>query len=183
MKHISTSSVLTAAAAPAPDRACGTCTLCCKIMAIAKLDKPANKWCQHCAPGRGCKIYADRPEECRTFYCNWITDSRLGPQWKPEKSKFVLITTREGTGIEIRVDPNFPTAWRNEPFYSQILHWAHDAAAMEGIVVVYVGKIGTLITPEGEFPLGEVTSEHRIVRELSSGRVVRAYVEKIEVPG
>jgi hypothetical protein len=49
---------------------------------------------------------------------------------------------------------------------------------MEGIVVVYVGKIGTLITPDGEFPLGEVTSEHRIVRELSGGRLVRAYVER-----
>jgi hypothetical protein len=57
------------------------------------------------------------------------------------------------------------------------MHWSRDAALMEGIVVVYVGKIGTLITPDGEFALGEVTSAHRIVRELAGTRVVRAYVE------
>jgi hypothetical protein len=179
MQTISTATVLTAATSPA-ERSCGTCTLCCKLMAIAALNKPSGRWCQHCKPGRGCGIYETRPEECRTFMCNWLVDARLGPLWKPEKSKFVLITTREGNGIEIRCDPGFPTAWRSEPYYSQILNWSRDAAAMEGIVVVYVGKMGTLVTPEGEFPLGEVAAEHRIVRELSGTRVVRAYVEKAD---
>jgi hypothetical protein len=180
MKNPSAAALLTAASSGAPDRSCGTCTLCCKVMAVAALSKPAATWCTHCTPGRGCGIYEKRPEECRTFHCNWLVDGRLGPNWKPEKSKFVLVTTREGNGIEVRCDPSFPTAWRKEPFYAQIIHWAHEAAQMGGIVVVYVGKIGTLVTPDGEFPLGEVASEHRIVRELSGTRVVRAYVEQGE---
>src|SRR3954471_10751405 len=118
MKNPSAAALLTATSSGAVDRSCGTCTLCCKLMAVAALSKPASIWCTHCTPGRGCGIYEQRPEECRTFHCNWLVDARLGPNWKPEKSKFALVTTREGNGIEVRCDPNFPTAWRKEPFYA-----------------------------------------------------------------
>ena len=40
-------------------RTCGTCTLCCKVMAIAALKKPMNKWCEFCDKGAGCKIYPE----------------------------------------------------------------------------------------------------------------------------
>ncbi len=148
-------------------------------MGVAALAKPVAKWCPHCAPGRGCKIYETRPEECRTFNCNWTFDTRLGPQWKPEKSKFILITAPEGNGLEIRCDPGFPTAWRVEPFHSQIRDWSREALEMGGIVVVYVGNSGTLITPDREFVLGEVRETDRIGREMDdAGRVVRAFVDR-----
>lgn len=163
-------------------RTCGTCTLCCKVVAVDALNKPAGVWCTHCAPGRGCRIYADRPEECHTFNCTWILDERLGPQWKPERAKFVLITARDGNGIEVRCDPGFPTAWRVEPFHAQIRSWARDATDSEGIVIVYVGNSATLVTPDGEFPLGEVGADDQIAREMAGGRVVRAYVVKAGAP-
>jgi len=37
-------------------RACGTCTLCCKVVAVTELAKAAGQWCLHCRPGRGCSI-------------------------------------------------------------------------------------------------------------------------------
>ena len=43
------------------ERTCGDCTLCCKVMAIEELAKPVGTWCPHCKPGRGCRIYPDRP--------------------------------------------------------------------------------------------------------------------------
>jgi hypothetical protein len=46
---------------PSAKRACGDCTLCCKVMAIEALAKPAGSWCRHCKPGQGCAIYAERP--------------------------------------------------------------------------------------------------------------------------
>src|SRR5262249_54342096 len=99
-------------------RECGDCTLCCRIMAIEALAKPAGIWCPHCKPGRGCLTYPDRPEECRSFSCLWLIDERFGAHWKPNKSKLVLTTSEDG--VEIRCDPGFPDAWRREPFRSEI---------------------------------------------------------------
>src|SRR5262245_34979797 len=65
-------------------RQCGDCSLCCKLLNIDELNKPANTWCQHCRPGKGgCSIYADRPPDCRTFACGWLTHPEFGDIWKP----------------------------------------------------------------------------------------------------
>jgi hypothetical protein len=74
----------------APGRTCGTCTLCCKIYAIRELNKPAGRWCVHAERDRGCKIYNERPDTCRGFYCMWRVDATLGPEWKPETAHFVV---------------------------------------------------------------------------------------------
>ena len=42
------------------NRDCGSCSLCCKILGIAALDKPVGQWCPNCVQGQGCAIYADR---------------------------------------------------------------------------------------------------------------------------
>ena len=67
-----------------PGRSCGTCTLCCKVFPVPDLAKPAGKWCQHCQPGKGCRIHETRPEVCRKFFCGWMVSPGLGPEWKPE---------------------------------------------------------------------------------------------------
>ena len=59
---------------PAPGRECGTCTLCCKLIAVTALEKPPGTWCPHCVRGKGCGIYETRPAECRTFYCHWMLE-------------------------------------------------------------------------------------------------------------
>jgi len=41
-------------------------------MEIRSLDKPAGKWCDHCAIGSGCKIYEERPQDCRDFHCGYL---------------------------------------------------------------------------------------------------------------
>jgi hypothetical protein len=99
-------------------KTCGDCALCCKVMAIDELKKPAGSWCQNCNVGHGCQIYTDRPIECQNFNCLWLIDERLRPHWKPNKSKIVLTTSEDG--FEIRCDPGFPNAWRKEPFRAQI---------------------------------------------------------------
>ena len=33
---------------PIPGRTCGTCTLCCKAVAVEELAKPIGDWCPHC---------------------------------------------------------------------------------------------------------------------------------------
>lgn len=131
-------------------RRCGRCTLCCKIMEITELKKPVGSWCSHCDPGKGCRIYQERPDECRTFQCLWLMgEGHLGQEWKPDKSKLVLVTAHTGNGVEIRCDPGYPQAWRKEPFYSKIRQWAAAGRASNGTVIVLVGKASTLVAPEG----------------------------------
>lgn len=157
-------------------RQCGDCTLCCKVMAIEELAKPANTWCPHCKPGRGCGIYPGRPTECRDFGCVWLVNELLGEHWKPSKSKLVLTTSEDG--LEVRCDPGFPDAWRKQPYRNELKEMAVSGEALDMTLVVIVGQRMTLVTAEREFELGIVGSDERIVRELEGSKVVNATVVK-----
>ena len=101
-------SALPASNEPIPGRQCDSCTLCCKVMAVTELQKTRGTWCKHCSPGKGCGIYATRPAECRSFFCGWLLDPRLGPEWKPSRSKIVLTPTPDGNGIAFAAILGFP---------------------------------------------------------------------------
>ena len=149
-------------------RACGTCTLCCKLFDIRELDKPQFEWCKHCEIGQGCKIYNTRPQECRDFICSFLVDSSLGEEWFPSKSK-IVVTNDTGALIGVHVDPDRPEAWRREPYYSQIMSWAARAAAGEGQVVVWEGRNAVALLPGGEKNLGPVPAGHHIVFQMAEG--------------
>ncbi|MBR0777954.1 hypothetical protein JQ625_24245 [Bradyrhizobium diazoefficiens] len=157
-------------------RTCGDCTLCCKVMAIEALAKPANAWCPHCGPGRGCAIYPARPDECKSFACLWLVNDLLDERWKPSRAKLVLTTSEDG--IEIRCDPGFPDAWRREPYTGDIRAWAVEGETNDMTVVVIAGRRIILVTADREFDLGSVGPDDRIVRELEGTRVVGATVVK-----
>jgi hypothetical protein len=163
-------------AEPSAKKACGDCTLCCKVMAIEELAKPVSSWCPHCKPGRGCLIYANRPMECQTFSCLWLVNDQLDQHWKPNKSKLVLTTSQDG--IEVRCDPGFPDAWRKEPFRREISQWALSGETEDVTVVVIIGQKMILVTPGREFDLGVVGADQRIVRELSGTQVTNAIAVK-----
>jgi hypothetical protein len=78
-------------------RACGTCSLCCKLPYVGVLNKPIDTWCPHARPGHGgCSIYADRPSICRTFVCGWLASTDFGDEWFPARSKMVIAKVNEG---------------------------------------------------------------------------------------
>jgi hypothetical protein len=148
-------------------------------MAVEALDKPAGRWCLHCKPGRGCRIYDTRPDECRRYGCLWLTDPWFGEHWKPNRSKLVLTMSEDG--IEIRCNSGFPGAWRKLPFRSEIARLAQAGEAEDVTVLVIVGQRMTLITGSHEFDLGVVGPDERIVRELEGTRVVGATVVKTSI--
>nr|WP_276553038.1 hypothetical protein [Bradyrhizobium elkanii] len=145
-------------------------------MAIEELAKPANTWCPHCEPGRGCRTYPRRPTECRSFSCVWLANDLLEEHWKPSRSKLVLTTSEDG--LEVRCDPGFPDAWRREPFRNELREWAISGETLDMTVVVIAGQRMTLLTPDREFDLGIVGPDERIVRELEDGKVVIVTVAK-----
>jgi hypothetical protein len=104
-------------------------------------------------------------------------NDRFSAEWKPERSKIVITVARDGNGLDCQCDPEFPQAWRKEPYYSQILSLADIAGLHDGIISVCVGRKMTIVTREREFPLGEVGSDDKIIREYSGKRLVGARLE------
>ena len=147
-------------------RTCGTCTMCCKVYRIAALSKPEGRWCSHCAIGQGCRIYDDRPDQCRDFHCIWLQDDGLPQEWKPEISKMVLSIYPSTGFICVQVDPGAPFAWRKEPYFSQLKIMAERLLKDRRHVLVFVNRDATLIMPTGPVTIGEMSPEDGIaVRE------------------
>jgi hypothetical protein len=97
---------------------CGSCTACCRVYAIPSLNKPAGKWCEHCAIGKGCKVYEDRPALCVEFACLWLQShledkgAKFPEELRPDRCKVVFSpTTKEGLMAAITM-PGSPDAWR-----------------------------------------------------------------------
>ena len=143
-------------------RTCGTCTLCCKVVSVAEFAKPAGEWCMHCQPGKGCGIHAVRPFVCRGAYCEWMICKGLGPEWKPERAKFVLFKTNDGRRLTAHVDPGYPAAWRRSPYYENLKQWAREAAQRTPdmhVVDVMIGEHSIVILPDREVDIGVVAAD------------------------
>ncbi len=145
-----------------PDRTCGPCNLCCKVFNFPDLDKPAGKWCQHVEQGKGCKIYDDRPGFCRTFFCEWRLSPTLGPEWKPDRARFVLSTYPGTTALAVTLDPGAPGAWRKEPYYSQIKEWGRHALVNGSQVMVLSGNRVTIVLPTSDVDVGVLQTGDKI---------------------
>ena len=146
-----------------PARECGECTLCCKVMEVEALKKPAGKWCAHCTTSRGCGIYETRPEECRTFFCAWVMNHTFDEQWKPARSKFAVWSEAGNLNLKVSVDPARPDAWRKEPYYSYFKKWVGERIARGGKVVILNGKRAIAVLPDRDIDLGECTDDDRVV--------------------
>lgn len=76
--------------APAGGRQCGTCQLCCKLLPVPPIRKPANQRCQFQRFHKGCSVYARRPEPCRLFSCRWLIDPDAAGLRRPDRTGYVI---------------------------------------------------------------------------------------------
>ena len=153
-----TSTMVVAPYEAAPGRACGSCTLCCKVYALPELQKPPGVWCQHCTPGKGCGIHAAQPEQCRRFFCHWMTNGNLPDEWKPDRARFVLTIYPSNGFVLGQVDPGSPAAWRRQPDYDGLRTMARKLLEERRHVIMLVGEEATLVMPDGAIPLGRMTA-------------------------
>jgi hypothetical protein len=132
-------------------RSCGACSMCCKLLPIAALGKPADRWCTYCSPGSGgCTIYENRPQTCKSFICNWLGDPIFGDHWYPLKSKMVVQITgghddKYDVFVDVHVDQGAPDAWRAAPYYSELQHMS---AANRTLVRVFYGSRTWIVLPD-----------------------------------
>jgi hypothetical protein len=113
-------------------RHCGDCQLCCRLVPVRGLDKPAGKRCKFQKFHKGCTVYHQPekgfPAECQFWSCRWLNgEPGTEKLSRPDRAHYVLdpmpdfITvvnkaTQEETKIEviqIWCDPAFPDAHRD----------------------------------------------------------------------
>ena len=141
-------------------------------MAIGEIQKPAGRWCVHYAMRKGCGIYEERPQACRSYQCVWTMMPAFGDAWRPDRAKFLM--DAGPNQVVICPDTGAPDAWRREPFYSRIK--ALSSRATRPFTLVLVRQRGRIIVvfPETEIDLGpeqpglEIQSGY----ELAAGRPV-----------
>jgi len=122
--------------------------MCCKALPIAALEKPAQSRRTHCDIGKGCRIYADRPDDCRTFYCGWMLDANFGDHWRPSDSRMVIMFRQQQ--LVVAVDKAQSQDWRREPFISHLRAGAKRRVGRGGDVFVTDGANSRRILPDDE---------------------------------
>lgn len=125
-------------------------------MGIEELAKPQGRWCPHCLPGRGCKIYDERPPSCRIYSCTWLTSPAFVPEaLKPDRTKVILGLDMGGSRLVAHVDVDNPLAWRREPMLSFLRGQAQRSGGGWHVVVRLLDHTW-LIAPEGAYDMGSV---------------------------
>jgi len=108
-------------------RKCGDCQLCCKLLPVGEIGKPANTRCEHQAHGKGCRVYGTdtMPMSCKLWSCAWLTGHDTGA--RPDRAHYVvdvlpdyISIQNDETGeridvpvIQVWVDPKHPDAHRD----------------------------------------------------------------------
>jgi hypothetical protein len=119
-------------------RACGDCQLCCKLVPVPVIQKPAGKRCQHAKHGKGCTIYENRPFDCRSWSCRWLADKPNTEMLnRPDRSHFVIDITPDTIKqkfengeertigvIQIWADPAFPEVHHGAEMRAYMAHMA-----------------------------------------------------------
>jgi hypothetical protein len=150
-------------------RQCGSCTLCCKLLAIPALDKPPGEWCRYCVPGLGCSIYDQRPDVCRIFACQWLRNESFGDEWFPPRAKMFayLDNSVQPRLFRVVVDRSAPGRWRQSP-YQERLRAISDLGLRRSNfnTIAQCGDRVWLILPDGE---AEITGKAYVVRETEIG--------------
>jgi Fe-S-cluster containining protein len=141
---------------------CGDCSLCCKLLGVAALDKPAGKWCAQFLKGGGCGVYRDRPDACSTFQCLWSESEKLDERWRPDRCGFILFTEQDGRRLNVVVDPAYPMAWREAPYYERLKKMSERAKTGHELLVS-IGDRRIVVFPDHEADLGLVKPEHKII--------------------
>jgi hypothetical protein len=129
-------------------KTCGSCTVCCKLISVKELNKPAGTPCQHCNIGRGCAIYQDRPHSCRAWSCGWLVTPDMRDEYRPDRCGFVLMAPlTNGKALQLSVD------WkriREKPRLKNTMQKFVDAVTRSGTSVVWIApdrKLRAVLAP------------------------------------
>jgi hypothetical protein len=112
-----------------PERHCGDCQLCCKLLPVKSVAKPSGQRCRHQRVAKGCAVYANLMRvspECHFWTCRWLINDDAGDLRRPDRSHYVIdimpdyvSALDEDGGVQeivcaqIWLDDGFPDAHRD----------------------------------------------------------------------
>src|SRR5262245_35666573 len=93
------------------DRRCNECTLCCRLVPVGQLSKPANTRCEFQRVGKGCTVHSSPrfPSSCKLWSCVWLQEPDCGLP-RPDRAHYLVdpfldfIHLRYNDDSRIRVD-------------------------------------------------------------------------------
>lgn len=124
-------------------RSCDGCTMCCRLLGVAELSKPAGTQCSHCLPGKGCGVYAVRPQTCRDFQCLWL-QGQIPLELKPNRSRVVFATSTDRERLVAYLAPGVSLD-DETPVMAYIRHVASTGCE----VIAAHGDFATLLRTNG----------------------------------
>lgn len=122
-------------------RQCGDCQLCCRLLPVKGVPKPALTRCKHQRHGKGCAVY-HKPEkgfpwECGLWSCAWLRADPNGDAAalrRPDRAHYCIdilpdyITAMDPDGqnivvpvVQVWVDPKYPDAHRDPALRAWLL--------------------------------------------------------------
>ena len=149
--------------ARAAGRRCGTCSVCCSVLRVDELAKPAGRDCAHQRIEGGCAIHATRPPICRGYHCLWLQGG-LEDEERPDRTGGVV--DLESTGLGVRITIHEVRAGAFE-----------DSAALRAIAGRYREDV-----PVRVVEAGAVEDPDRPFRVLLAGGVEQRVIgERVEI--
>ena len=86
----------------AEGRRCGTCSVCCSVLRVDELAKPAGRDCAHQRTEGGCAVHATRPPVCRGYHCLWLQGG-LEDDERPDRTGGVVDLGSTGLGVRLTI--------------------------------------------------------------------------------
>ena len=141
---------------PQGERRCGGCSLCCKLLPIKGLKKAGAKCNEQRFKG-GCKIYSDRPRDCRLWSCRWLTDPDTKDLRRPDRVHYTIDPMLDFVSLEcntaetayrmpvlqVWVDPKHPDAYKDDGLRSYLKRMANEKGI--GALIRYGPREGFLL--------------------------------------
>ena len=139
---------------------CGSCNLCCNLLAIPDLGKPARQWCAHALrPHGGCAVHhlkAATPnlKACADFECLWLqsqrrTDpnDRLPRHLRPNISHVMFgpFDPEDDMHLFVHVDPEHAASWRDNLIQERLQGFLEKGAK----ITVVIGEAHIEMAPSG----------------------------------
>src|SRR5215469_417936 len=127
---------------------CGSCNLCCTLLQIPDLMKPALMRCWHTGLHGGCAVHDQKSTDpklkaCEQFMCVWLASQTLDDPtmrgnraMRPDQCHVLLgpMDRDDPKLLYVHVDPNYKSAWR-EPYMTQYLNSIVEKGGRAVIVI------------------------------------------------
>lgn len=125
-------------------RACGSCSLCCTVLRVDELAKPAGRDCVHQRVPTGCAIHASRPGICRSYRCLWLQGG-LEDDERPDATGGVVDLETTGVGLRLTIREASPGCFDASPALQAI------AERFRSSMPVRVTDTGDIADPDRPF--------------------------------